>query len=472
MYSILESSNSDILSDYVDLLPKLQVLKHEILTNNILKSIANNLLNIGNSTFEIICLIHRFIPLLRKLDSSCFLLDSCLKEVKGYFKNCRKDLGGALLQFLLQNKEKEFNMKDFDAQKSKKISFLLEYPPNSDFLAWKPDPIFIKTYIDPALKTTDPINLVISNLTSTPLVEEYQKSLSKRLLKIENASDIDRIVQEIEILRIKCGDSFVNSAKIMLNDVIESKTRLSLKNEVINVTIISHRYWPELSESLLEHPESISNNLEIVKKNYASEQSDKKIIWRPQLDEVKLELEFQSGTYLFSCPIESAILMSSFEFPMEDEFDIKTLIAYTGIMDGKVLKSALAFWLKRKIIIPSSNAGYNFKFADDYDPEESLCVDSHLTVYEAQDAERYADDDDESNEDFTSFQEKYWPIISNMFKTFGQISAERIQSTLKMYSKEYKEPVDRLTKYLQSRVKEGILQSSGNRIILYSNFNK
>lgn len=191
------------------------------------------------------------------------------------------------------------------------------------------------------------------------------------------------------------------------------------------------------------------------------------------MDEVKLELEFKSGkTFTFLCPIEAAILMSSFEFPEEEEFDMKALVAYTGITDKKVLKSALSFWLKRKIIIPSRLNEYSFKFADDYNPEESLCVDAHLTVYEAKDAEKYADDEEESNENFIIFQEKYWPIILNMFKTFGQISAERIQSTLKMYSKEYKESLDQLTKYLQSRVKEGFLQSSGNRIVLYSILNK
>ena len=98
-----------------------------------------------------------------------------------------------------------------------------------------------------------------------------------------------------------------------------------------------------------------------------------------------------------------------------------------------------------------------------------------MTLFSEEDA-TFVDDDEEDlgcvQEIFNQFQQKYWSIIANMLKTFGQISAERIQSTLKMYSKEYKEPQDLLTKFLQNRVKEGILQSAGNRIVLYSLVNK
>ena len=107
-------------------------------------------------------------------------------------------------------------------------------------------------------------------------------------------------------------------------------------------------------------------------------------------------------------------------------------------------------------------------------PNEPDSIDSHLTIFEAKEEEEeiFADEEDSSDCNFIIFNQKYWQTISNMLKTFGQISAERIQSTLKMYSKEYKESLDLLIKFLQFRVREGILQSNGNRIILYSLINK
>lgn len=134
---------------------------------------------------------------------------------------------------------------------------------------------------------------------------------------------------------------------------------------------------------------------------------------------------------------------------------------------------AINFWLKTRILLVCK--GFSFKFAQEYDPVEDDCVDSHLTLFSNEDV-AFVDDEEEdsksSQELLNQFQQKYWSIIANMFKTFGQISAERIQSTLKMYSKEYKEPQDSLTKFLQHRVKEGVLQSAGNRIVLYSLVNK
>lgn len=448
-------------------------LNVEELMGNVINSIKNGLLNVGNLTEDIIFMMKDLIPILRSIDNSGFVLDSIFKEMKNYFKQFRKDLNLALLNFLLKNKSQDFSL----MEQSKNNYNPLEYPPN--VTSWKPDPIYIKSYINPEIKTADSINLIISQLSSnslSSLTEIYQKQIAERLLKLETERDIEEIIEEVELLNIKCGESFVTSLNIMINDVMESRNKIT-HDSSLKVTMISHRYWPEFTSGKdeLEHPEFISKHLTKIKENFSQQYEDKKIIWRPQMDEVKVSLEFQNENFLFTCSIEAAILLNSFDFSEEEdeEFDLNMAAALTGISDRKVLKSAIMFWLKMRILLPSTMTPYHFKFAQIYDPNDSDCVDAHLIDFSSKDLEPFADDDKSCLDDsFTAFQEKYWPIISNMFKTFGQISAERIQSTLKMYSKEYKEPLEFLTKFLQTRVRDDILQSNGNRIILYSLVNK
>lgn len=449
---------------------------NELLMKNMVNSIKKELFNIGNSTEEIIFKLKELIPKIRELDPSGYVVDCCLKEAQTYFKHFRKDLNEELLNFLLKHKNEEFSLKEFEGQKGKNNPFALEYPPQLNNTQWKPDPIFIKSFINPEMRTSDPINLIISHFSANnSLAENYQKKIAERLLKVEKMEEVELIVEEVEILRIKCGDNFVTSLNIMINDIIESKGKSS-SNDDLKVTIISHRYWPEFDEKDLEHPESISERLKAISSTYSRQFEDKKIIWRPKMDEVSVELEFnRGGTVLFTCPIEAAIFINSFEFPLnpeDEEFDLSISAILTGISDKNLLKRAINFWLKKRVIIPSKTSKFHFKFAQEYDQTESDCVDYNLTIFDSKESETFADDSESSDSNFTAFEQKYWPIISNMFKTFGQISAERIQSTLKMYSKEYKESLDLLTKFLQNRVRQGTLQSNGNKIILYSLNNK
>ena len=467
----------------------------ELTMKSLSNSICKEFLHIGNSTEKILFGIMKIIPLVRSLDPSGFVIDLCLKEVNLYLKQNRKDLDLALLNFIIKNLNNEFSIKEI-GDKSINL-FALDYDKliSKSKETWKPDPNFIKTFIDPEIRTGNPINLLISLLSSsTSLSEIYQKRIAKQLLQIKYKEEVDSIVKEVEIMKLKCGDSFVSSIGIMINDILESRKFneiINLKTNGIsadssvseplvmlsnnpsldlNVIVISHRYWPDFSSKVLEHPEFLNEKLNTISSIYSKKFNDKKVVWRPHLDAVEIELEFLNGSFTFKCPSEAAILINSFAFPEDEEFDLNLLTAVSGISDKNLLKGAIKFWLKKRVMTFSADNPFNFKFSKIYDPSEVDCIDSDLTLFDSKEIS-FTDDEDSSQNDFKIFQ-KHWPTISNMFKTFGQISAERIQSTLKMYSKEYKEPLESLTNFLQHRVREGLLQTSGNRIIIYSTVNK
>ena len=197
----------------------------------------------------------------------------------------------------------------------------------------------------------------------------------------------------------------------------------------------------------------------------------KTVTWRPHLDEAQIELTFANGTFSFKAPPEAAMLITSFDFPSDaqESFSLSILIAISGISDKAMLKAALTFWLKKRVIIKCPREAFHFRFASEYDPSKSDCIDAHLTLLEA--SEDFADEEQGADAEVLSLQ-RFWPIISNMFKNFGQLSLERIHSTLSMFSKEYKGPILLLSKFLHLKVKEGLLNVSGNKIVVFSAVNK
>ena len=184
-----------------------------------------------------------------------------------------------------------------------------------------------------------------------------------------------------------------------------------------------------------------------------------------------MEITFTNGAFHFRAPLEAAILLNTFDFPddAQESFDLKLLAMTSGISDKSLLKSALLFWLKKRVIVPCPEEAFHFRFALSYDASCGDCVDAHLTLFEPSDD--FADEEQDIDAEVLALQ-RFWPIIANMFKTFGQLSLERIHSTLSMFSKDYKGPVTLLSRFLQQKVKEGVLNVSGNKIIVYSAVNK
>ena len=189
------------------------------------------------------------------------------------------------------------------------------------------------------------------------------------------------------------------------------------------------------------------------------------------MDEVEVEVTFSNGTFNFHAPPEAAILLTSFDFPADtqESFNFSLISAVSSISDKNLLKSALLFWLKKRVIVACPDEPFHFRFAMEFDPSRGDCVDAHLTLIEESDD--FADEEQDIDAEVMALQ-RFWPIIANMFKTFGQLSLERIHSTLSMFSKEYKGPMALLSRFLQQKVKEGVLSVSGNKIIVYSAVNK
>jgi hypothetical protein len=195
------------------------------------------------------------------------------------------------------------------------------------------------------------------------------------------------------------------------------------------------------------------------------------VTWRPHLDEVDLEITFTNGAFHFRAPLEAAILLKSFDFPAgaQKSFNLELLSVTSGIGDKSLLRAALLFWLKKRVLVACAEEAFHFRFALSFDASGGDCVDAHLTLLESND--NFADEEQDIDTEIVALQ-RFWPIIANMFKTFGQLSLERIHSTLSMFSKEYKGPITLLSRFLQQKVKEGVLSVGGNKIIVYSAVNK
>lgn len=218
----------------------------------IVDGITGKLLNIGQGTNQIIAKVVSLILTLRRLDESAFLVEQVLGKVRAFMKH-RKDLNSSLLRLLLNcGSDEEFTLKDAISVNQHALDFdELQWNQQE----WRPEPSFVTEPVSRAARSAHPIALVILSLSSAEaLQEEYQNSLSKRLLQCHDSNQLQALASELILLKARCGFELSSAAEIMIKDVFEG---ISVVDE-LSVLVISHRYWPEHTKRDLSHPEHLS----------------------------------------------------------------------------------------------------------------------------------------------------------------------------------------------------------------------
>ena len=445
-------------SDPVNVIGALPVEK-EIL-DNLSDACCKHFLCIQYATEEILRHFIKIVPILRKLDGSCYALQMIINNCRSYLKN-RHDMAETIVK-LVHDRMIEFGSL---TQSSGKNPFALNYDCLKDSSGWNPDPPFVIEPISTQLKTGHPSGLILLMLPSlNTLAETYQNLIASRLLNAKTRTALAKAVEKFKTLRDNFKINFNNSIDVMISDTVDNQER-NLRHDCLTASIISHRYWPaktfKCSRTLINLPEPIRDSLSQVSRLYSAIYPNRRLQRQTLFDSVDVELDFDNGTFPLTVPPEVAVLLSTMEFG--EAFDLKLAKLASGLNE-ELTRAAVEFLLKKRIVkllLPERM----LVFAETFDRLLPDCVDSQLTLLEPEDD--FADEDEEIDLATLALQ-RFWPLIANMFKTFGQLSAERIHSTLSMMNKEYKGPLPVLIKLLQHKVKEGALQVSGSKIVVYS----
>lgn len=342
-------------------------------------------------------------------------------------------------------------------------------------------------------------------------VEEYRAMLADKLLTNHNNADgnglnTDLEFQNLELLKIRFGESSMRQCEIMVKDMDDSKrinsnisSTLNAKKDiraqkatVIDASIISHVFWPALQQDSVKHHSRIRSLLDEFSVEYAKLKNPRRLVWFGQLGQVQLELEVveenngdreeeMRTTKDFTCSPLQATLISLFEDRERwTEYDLSIEIG----LPEDIIKKKMVYWLNHHIvrIVPDSR-GTNNAANSSRIPGVNI---NNKQVYElvsskdtiSLDAEEhdmmgfeYDHNEDEGNalgmssgtqavEDL----KMYTSYITGMLSNLGPMPLERIHNMLKVIvasgsEHKYNKTPQQLTSLLQQLCREEKVES-------------
>ncbi|XP_044494484.1 anaphase-promoting complex subunit 2 isoform X2 [Mangifera indica] len=383
----------EIIVDYPESSPAIEDLKlcleytgqHSKLVESFISALKYRLLTAGASTNDILHQYVSTIKALRTIDPTGVFLEAVGEPIRDYLRG-RKDTikcivtmltdgsggnpngsannGDSLLEELNRDEEnQEIAGIDDDFNCDDKQAWIKA-------ACWEPDPV----EADP-LKSSrnqrkvDILGMVVSIIGSKDqLVNEYRVMLAEKLLN-KSDYDIDSEIRTLELLKIHFGESSMQRCEIMLNDLIDSKrTNTNIKItaakqsqtgaelgedavslDILNATIISSNFWPPMQDEALIAPEPVDKLLTDYAKRFNEIKTPRKLLWKKNLGTVKLELQFDDRTTLFTvAPFHAAIIM---QFQEQESWTSKNLAATVGVPED-VLNRRINFWIS-KVAVPN-----------------------------------------------------------------------------------------------------------------------
>jgi len=173
-------------------------------------------------------------------------------------------------------------------------------------------------------------------------INEYQNMLGEKLVG-GKAYNIDEEIKNLELLKAKFGDTYLQNCQIIVRDIKDSNrinnnihrtydeafTRMEL--ETINPALrdismdflnfkklkpvfLSKSYWPINYEyESFRIPSHLQQTFDQYSQKYSATKAMRKLIWHHSLGSVDLSLEFDNGEVNFKCLPTHAILISYFD---------------------------------------------------------------------------------------------------------------------------------------------------------------
>jgi anaphase-promoting complex subunit 2 len=311
-------------------------------------------------------------------------------------------------------------------------------------------------------------------------VDEYRIMLADKFLSRTDVN-IDYEVQNLELLKIRFGETSMRNCEIMIKDMEDSKRinaniRSTLRNGPsssnaltqdtdIDAVILSHIFWPTLQKETMKHHPRIKAQLDQFSFEYAKLKNPRRLIWFDQLGQMQLDLDvtLHDGTTItkdFTCTPLQATLITHFED--ESSISATDLSNQTGI-PVDVIKKKMAYWVLNDVIKaePLSQNDTVYTLNPTINPDSTTSIGSSM---------QYDEDEIDGTSVVTGSREAeqiqiYESYIVGMLSNMGQLSLDRIHSMLKMYAStssevKYNHTPQQLRSFLQQLCTEEKLECS------------
>uniref|UniRef100_A0A8C8FAV6 Anaphase-promoting complex subunit 2 n=1 Tax=Oncorhynchus tshawytscha TaxID=74940 RepID=A0A8C8FAV6_ONCTS len=432
-----------IIRDFPESKPAIEDLKfclertnqRQQLLTSLKTAFETRLLHPGVHTSDIITVYISAIKALRELDPSMVILQVACQPIRKYLRT-REDTVRQIVASLTGDAE---GCSDLANELSRADPVTLETQDSedegSDPEEWTPDP---KDATGSKRRSSDIISLLVSIYGSKEIfIDEYRTVLADRLLHQFNYNTA-REIRNVELLKLRFGESHMHYCEVMLKDVADSRrintnireeeSRLGEEEQppmALTAMILSSEFWPTLKEEKMELPLLASQAMEAYTHRYEKLKAMRTLSWKPHLGSVTLDVELEDRTLanLTVSPIHAAIIL---HFQDKSSWTLEELSGVLGVPQ-EVARRKLALWQQQGVLKEDAGGHYSI-------------LETGSSREKPERGEMLIDSDEEGDSNTTTHSEQreeklqlFWAYIQAMLTNLETMTLERIHSMLRMF---------------------------------------
>ncbi|XP_065836636.1 anaphase-promoting complex subunit 2-like [Oscarella lobularis] len=389
-------------------------------------SFKRRLLHPGADTTDILTHYVSTIKSLRLLDPTGIVLEQAGQPVREYLRH-RDDTVRRIVSSLIDSSSGELSEELMQNE-----PVLIEESDGSDYEDaenWMPDPIDADPSTSKSRKSSDIMSLLVNIYGSKELfIVEYQSLLADRVLSSLDYNT-EKEVRNLELLKLRFGETSLHYCEIMLKDLAESKRlngRIHEQTELpidVNCLILSGSFWPTLKEEKFKVPESVQKAMDAYGTAFSLHKANRKLEWREKFGVVDLAVEMKDRT--LECKVSSAQASVLMAFQDQDSWKVEDLSKRIEMTPG-LLEKRLAFWINKGVLKKDADGTYYVVEVEERNQADS----SHEMIDEEENDSTVAQASDREEEKLQTC----WSFIVSMLTNLGQLPLERIHSMLKMFA--------------------------------------
>lgn len=443
--------------------------RQQLLTS--LKSaFESRLLHPGVHTSDILTVYISAIKALRELDPSMVILQVACQPIRKYLRT-REDTVRQIVAGLTGDAE---GCTDLASELSRGDPVTLEMQDSdeegNDPEDWTPDPTdAVPDKMGSKRRSSDIISLLVSIYGSKDIfIDEYRAVLADRLLHQLNYNTA-REIRNVELLKLRFGESHMHYCEVMLKDMADSRrinsnireeeSRLSEDEQPplsLSSIILSSEFWPPLKEEKLELPPLVCQAMEAYTHRYEKLKAMRTLSWKPHLGSVTLDLELEDRTLtnLTVSPIHAAIIL---HFQEKSSWTLEELSVKLGA-PKELVHRKLALWQQHGVLREEAGGRY-------------YVVETGSSKEKMERGVMLIDSDEERDSNTTTQSEQreeklqlFWAYIQAMLTNLDSMTLDRIHSMLRMFVATgpvvTEMDVNELEAFLQRKVREHQLMVS------------
>lgn len=443
--------------------------RQQLLTS--LKSaFESRLLHPGVHTSDILTVYISAIKALRELDPSMVILQVACQPIRKYLRT-REDTVRQIVAGLTGDAE---GCTDLASELSRGDPVTLEMQDSdeegNDPEDWTPDPTdAVPDKMGSKRRSSDIISLLVSIYGSKGIfIDEYRAVLADRLLHQLNYNTA-REIRNVELLKLRFGESHMHYCEVMLKDMADSRrinsnireeeSRLSEEEQPplsLSAIILSSEFWPPLKEDKLELPPLICQSMEAYTQRYEKLKAMRTLSWKPHLGSVTLDVELEDRTLtnLNVSPIHAAIIL---HFQEKSSWTLEELSTKLGA-PKELVHRKLALWQQHGVLREEAGGRY-------------YVVETGSSKEKMERGVMLIDSDEERDSNTTTQSEQreeklqlFWAYIQAMLTNLDSMTLDRIHSMLRMFVATgpvvTEMDINELEAFLQRKVREHQLLTS------------